>query len=31
MAEDFRSESFQAAQIAGAVKVRYAKKLYRVL
>ncbi|MFJ2517288.1 hypothetical protein ACIPEL_28135 [Streptomyces griseoviridis] len=31
MAENFRSESFQAAQIAVAVKVRCAKKLYRVL
>ncbi|MGW5048671.1 hypothetical protein [Streptomyces griseoluteus] len=31
MAEDFRSMSLQAAQIAVAVKVRCAKKLYRVL
>ncbi|MCX4824378.1 hypothetical protein OG883_31895 [Streptomyces sp. NBC_01142] len=31
MIEDFRSKSFQAAQIAVAVKVRCAKKLYRVL
>ncbi|WP_406114619.1 hypothetical protein [Streptomyces sp. NBC_01014] len=31
MAEEFRSGSFQTAQIAVAVKVRYAKKLYRVL
>ncbi|MFE6425800.1 MULTISPECIES: hypothetical protein [Streptomyces] len=31
LAEDFRSMSFQAAQIAVAVKVRCAKKLYRVL
>ncbi|MET8162881.1 hypothetical protein ABZT34_01245 [Streptomyces sp. NPDC005329] len=31
MAKDFRSESFQAAHIAVAVKVRCAKKLYRVL
>ncbi|MFJ8209732.1 hypothetical protein [Streptomyces sp. NPDC096033] len=31
IADDFRSDSFQAAQIAVAVKVRCAKKLYRVL
>ncbi|MFJ2015252.1 hypothetical protein ACIQJ8_34245 [Streptomyces globisporus] len=31
MAEEFRSGSLQSAQIAVAVKVRYAKKLYRVL
>ncbi|MFB7353483.1 hypothetical protein [Streptomyces gardneri] len=31
VADDFRSDSFQAAQIAVAVKVRCAKKLYRVL
>ncbi|MCG6495701.1 hypothetical protein [Kitasatospora sp. A2-31] len=31
MAEDFRSDSFQVAQIAVAVKVRCAKKLYRAL
>lgn len=31
MAQDFRSGNFQAAQIAVAVKVRCAKKLYRVL
>ncbi|MEV4557175.1 hypothetical protein AB0K51_09270 [Kitasatospora sp. NPDC049285] len=31
MAEDFRSEGFQAAQLAVSVKIRCAKKLYRML